>query len=216
MKVSTDACLFGAVTDLSQSQNLLDIGTGTGLLALMSAQRCEAQITGVELDHKAAEQARNNFKISPWSDRLFLSQQAIQDFASISELRFDTIICNPPFFSNHQPSQEARRHIARHNDNLSFYDLGESVTKLLTSQGSFQVLIPTTELVRFRGAMEQQQLYLNKNISIRPSTTKAANRQVLTFSRKEGAIKEEEICIRAGSDYSHAFIERLQPFYLKL
>ncbi|MCL6271879.1 methyltransferase [Sansalvadorimonas sp. 2012CJ34-2] len=216
MKVSTDACLFGAVIPLEESGSILDIGAGTGLLSLMAAQRSHAQITAVELDSETAGQAQTNFAKSPWQHRIKLHQQSIQDFAKSTQEKFDTIICNPPFFTNHSPSEDPRRHQARHNDTLSFEDLGKAVSKLLTSDGQFQVLIPSSEHCRLIEAMKKEGLALARQVSVKPTTKKPVSREILSFSKQAESFSEREICIHTKDGYSAEFVKLLQPFYLKL
>ncbi|MET4758482.1 tRNA1(Val) (adenine(37)-N6)-methyltransferase [Endozoicomonas sp. NE40] len=130
MKVTMDACLFGALVDVEESQRILDIGTGTGLLSLMAAQRSSAHIDAVELDDDAARQARQNVAQSPWSDRITVTQSAIQQFFGAPD-GYDTIICNPPFFENSLKAANDKRTMARHTESLSFSDLVQATSRLL-------------------------------------------------------------------------------------
>ena len=221
MKVSTDACLFGASIPLSDSRPILDIGTGTGLLALMVAQRSSGYIDAVELDAQAAQQAIENINSSPWQERITVYQQSIQRFAQNCPARYGTIICNPPFFTNHSPSQEPRRHQARHNDTLSFSDLGQAVTQLLTKKGLFHVLLPASEHQHFVATVEQEGLHLTNTLCVRPTQAKAVSRHILTLSthlpkEPKKACTTQDICIHTLNGYSQTFIERLRPYYLKL
>ena len=216
MKVSTDACLFGAAVKVEQAQHILDIGTGTGLLALMAAQRTEARIVAVELDAQAAQQAEQNIQASPWADRVKLFRQSIQAFAEEYTRRFDCILCNPPFFTDHMASSDAQRHRARHNDSLSFAELASAVRRLLKQQGIFQALLPASEKTRFLQACEQEGLGLRDEIAVRPTATKPINRVILTVSLDKNALETREILIHQGNGYSPAFRELLSPYYLKL
>ena len=217
MKVSTDACLFGAIIDIPlHNQKILDIGTGTGLLALMAAQRSQATVDAVELDSNAAEQARKNIQESPWEDRLTVFPQAIQDFTQTTDKLYDCILCNPPFFTDHTASPCPLRHQARHNDSLSFDELANCAKKLLDENGQFHILLPTSEQERFIEACKEKELFLKQNISVRPTLKKAVSRQVLTFGHKQEDVTKREICIHGEGGYTAEFIQYLKPFYLKL
>ena len=216
MKVSTDACLFGAIVDISHSQNILDIGTGTGLLALMAAQRSQAAIDAVELDNSAAEQARKNMQESPWSHRLTVVPASIQSFTENTDKLYDCILCNPPFFTDHTASPCPLRHQARHNDSLSFEELAGCAKKLLDERGQFHVLLPTSEQERFVEASQGKELFLKRNISVRPTLHKVVSRQILTFGHTRDDVIEREICIHGQGGYTAEFTEYLKPFYLRL
>ncbi|WP_281645469.1 methyltransferase [Parendozoicomonas sp. Alg238-R29] len=217
MKVSTDACLFGAAVNLDGSQTILDIGAGTGLLALMAAQRADAHIDAVELDPDAAAQAQNNAEQSPWTDRITVYPQSIQRFTRENlQKRYDRIICNPPFFTAHTASDCSLRHQARHNDSLSFEELAAGAKALLDTDGLFHVLLPTSEQERFMAACREAGLFLSENFSVRPTLRKEVSRQILSFGHQEKGITTREICIHGAGGYTEEFIRLLKPFYLKL
>ncbi|UOQ68481.1 methyltransferase [Hymenobacter volaticus] len=145
MKVSTDACVLGAVADVAGARRILDIGTGTGLLALMAAQRNPiAQIEAVELDEAAATQAQTNFTESPWAHQLTLHAQALAEFAATMPSPFDHILCNPPFFRHSLRPPDARRATARHTapDTLTFAELAHFAMHFLAPEGRLTVLLP--------------------------------------------------------------------------
>ena len=145
MKVGTDGVLLGAWADVVSARNILDIGTGTGLISLMMAQRCNARIRAVDIDADAVEQARGNVAASPWQDRIEVELQDICHFTS--ETLFDVIVSNPPYFTDSLKCPERQRNIARHTDLLDFDKLAESAARLLHSEGvlhlSHQTLIHT-------------------------------------------------------------------------
>ena len=140
MKVGTDGVLLGAWVDVVSARNILDVGTGTGLISLMMAQRCNAQIRAVDIDADAVEQARGNVAASPWQDRIEVELQDICHFTS--ETLFDVIVSNPPYFTDSLKCPERQRNIARHTDLLDFDKLAESAARLLHSEGVFSVIIP--------------------------------------------------------------------------
>ena len=149
MKVCTDATLFGAMAPILGGEKVLDIGTGTGLLALMAAQLGAGRITAVELTREAYEEACANFSTSPWAEKLHAIHPDIRDYATGAEGKFDLIVCNPPFFDQHSKSADDLRSLARHTDQLPYADLLASVDKLLTAEGLFHVLLPVHAVVAF-------------------------------------------------------------------
>jgi tRNA1Val (adenine37-N6)-methyltransferase len=183
MKVCTDAVLFGAMAPVNRGDRVLDIGAGTGILSLMAAQLGAAQVTAVELTQQGHEEARINFKNSPWAVRLEAVHQAIQDFSSTAGREYDLVICNPPFFENHSKTTNSLRKIARHNDQLSFADLIKSADQLLSSQGLFYLLLPVHAVEKFAAAALDAGFYLIHQTDFRGYTRNEANVSALTFSR---------------------------------
>ncbi|MEL7147523.1 MAG: methyltransferase, partial [Bacteroidota bacterium] len=159
MKVTTDSCVFGALLKNIlpvEKINLLDIGTGTGLLALMVAQlRPEARMTAVEVDVEAFRQAQENIGKSPWSDRITLVHQAVQEYQKTASKKFEVIISNPPFYAAHQHSLDSRRAKAHHTVTLSQADLAATVEHLLMPDGIFVVLLPSFEMEKLRNELKQ-------------------------------------------------------------
>ncbi|MEO8711563.1 MAG: methyltransferase, partial [Parafilimonas sp.] len=146
MKVCTDACLFGAWAAHNpqlEASNILDIGTGTGLLSLIYAQKnMHASIDAIEIDEAAVQQARENFEASIWKERLHVYNTSIQQFATSSNKKYDVIICNPPFYENDLKSENKQRNLALHSDALTLEELISDVDLLLGDDGSFFVLLP--------------------------------------------------------------------------
>ena len=219
MKVGTDATLLGAWADLKSAENILDIGTGTGVLALMAAQRnMAAKIIAVELDEAAYHQAKNNFEISPWANRLQIFHSSIQHFER--ENKFDLIISNPPFFDHtkHLKAAEEQRRLARSTDTLTYADLCASASRLLSPEGSFQLILPTVAEDDFIKIAAVNQLMLHRKTLVFPKANKAANRVLMAFSKEEKSYSESSLSIRnAGSDYhdySPEFIELLRDFLI--
>jgi tRNA1Val (adenine37-N6)-methyltransferase len=219
MKVGTDATLLGAWADLQRAENILDIGTGTGVLALMAAQRnLAAKITAVELDEAAFHQAKNNFSISPWANRLRVFHRAIQKFET--ENKFEVIISNPPFYDHtkHLKAAEEQRRLARSTDTLAYADLCASASRLLSPEGSFQLILPTVAEDDFVKTAASNQLMLHRKTLVFPKATKAANRVLMAFSKVEKSYLESSLTIRNASsdyhDYSPEFIELLRDFLI--
>jgi tRNA1Val (adenine37-N6)-methyltransferase len=218
MKVSTDACIQGAWTPVTSSINsALDIGTGTGLLSLMLAQRNgHVIIDAVEIDPLAAKQARENIIVSPWEERINIVEADVREYGP--EHKYDLIISNPPFFSNSLLGPTSERNTARHGLSLSLPELFNAIEDNLAEDGYASVLLPVVEhklwqeLVRLKGWKIFHQL------NIIPRVGSAANRMVSLCSadiHKQELV--EDLIIRNKKDeYTPEFVELLRPFYLRL
>lgn len=219
MKVSTDACVLGAVADVAGAHRLLDIGTGTGLLALMAAQRNPtAQIEAVELDEAAATQAQTNFAESPWACRLTLHAQALAEFAATRPSPFDHILCNPPFFRHSLRPPDARRATARHTapDTLTFAELAHFAANFLTPEGQLTVLLPPPEMQHFELEASRAALFPLTRLVLRHRAGSKPLRHITTFSKQALPVLQQELLVTEGEEYSPAFKELLGPFYLAL
>ena len=226
MKVGTDGVLLGALAPIFTSTNecvrsVLDIGTGTGLVAIMLAQRTggNAQISAVEIDADAAEQARENASESPWKIEVY--NRSIQEFASENTQKFDLIVSNPPFFVNSLKAPEKSRNTARHTDTLSFEDLALSAEKLLSENGRFTVIIPTPSENDFIKIANAQNLSPETIVRVIPKVGKEAKRSVITFFKSvlnnECNTKVTELVIETENRhcYSDDFKRLTADFYLK-
>ena len=154
MKVGTDGTLIGAWFSANCNNcRILDIGTGTGLIAIMAAQRfSDAQIIGIDIDSDCIEQARENVAASPWSERISIIHSALQEFTSSKG--FDVIISNPPYFVDSLLSPDDKRSTARHTTSLSFSDLFDGVERLLAQDGTFALILPPAEVLLNALALE--------------------------------------------------------------
>jgi tRNA1Val (adenine37-N6)-methyltransferase len=216
MKVCTDACIFGAwmANHLQDcTGNLLDIGTGTGLLSLLVAQKNQLQITAIELDDAAALEAAGNFQQSPWHKRLEVVQADIRDYAA--EVPFDYIISNPPFYDNDLPSGNEQRDIALHSKELKLEALITSIQRLLQPAGKWAVLLPENrrtfaiELANQAGWFLEKQLIVSQRAAVSPF------RCCLLFSKKDDLVVETEILyIRESEEYSAGMRALLSDYYL--
>ncbi len=145
MKVGTDGVLLGAWADCDNAKRILDIGTGTGLIALMMAQRSQAQIDAIEIDEHASEQAIENVNRSPWASRVNVINKSLQDYSKVENKAYDLIVSNPPYFQNSMFAPDKKRTDARHNSNLELEDLLKGAKKLLSNDGKLSIILPYLE-----------------------------------------------------------------------
>ena len=215
-KVGTDGVLLGAYADVSSASNLLDIGTGTGLIALMLAQRCSAWITAVEPDRSSYLQALGNIENSRWKERISIVNCRIQDFFPEEE-KFDLIVTNPPFFSDSLKNPDPKKAATRHNHDLSNEELLASVARLLSDTGIFQIILPYAEGNVFIADAAQSGLYCVDTLKIRPLPSSEVRRLILKFSRKRAKHNEKFLTIEHGKrhEFTDDYRELTKEFYLK-
>lgn len=216
MKVGTDSVLLGCLTPHASPQRILDIGTGTGLLALMMAQRfAEARIDAVELDSMAAAEARINMANAPWADRMQLHEGSIADFRSHKP--YDLIISNPPYFSagNQTPIDDPQRSKARHNDTLPPEVFMRQVSTLLSAEGICSLILPVYETAVWVEAMQPFGLYLKQQVQLIPREGKPANRIISVIGKQQVEVTDSSFVIyRADGTYSLPYVEVTFPFLL--
>lgn len=222
MKIGTDAVLLGAWAKINSNVNsVLDVGAGTGILALQLAQRSHAEtIDALEIDPEAYEECVNNFENSPWGDRLFCYHASFTEFYSEMDEKYDLIVSNPPFFSE-QPKfdvQNTAREKARFQEHLSFEDLLLGVSILLSANGCFSVVLPFSEQKKFISVADDYQLYPSDILNVRGKSTSPIKRTLLKFSRNktENIAKEELIIEHSRHDYTEEYIDLVKDFYLKM
>ncbi len=215
MKVSTDGILLGAWADLSGANTLLDIGTGTGLLALMCKQRQPAlSITAVEIDEAAYKQAQQNIASSPWPN-ITVKHTTIQAFEQAAP--FDVVISNPPYFNRSLKGLSDARNTARHTDGLSFDELIHAYMRLSHEHSCFNVILPTTEAGLFIELAKQSGLYLNAHCQIKTTPSKAFSRSLMRFSLVNTLPELTSLCIKDDNNrYSDDYIALCKAFYLKM
>ncbi|MBU2949932.1 methyltransferase [Tamlana agarivorans] len=219
MKIGTDAVLLGAWASVNQQPfSVLDIGSGTGVLALMIAQRCPAEvIDALEIDDKAYEQCVDNFEQSDWGDRLFCYHAALEEFVNEIEDQYDLIVCNPPFYSEDYKTNDDTRDLARFQDALPFEHLISGVSKLLSENGVFTVIIPYKEETRFIKLASQEKLYLNRTLHVKGNPSSEVKRSILEFSFRESGTKNSTLTIEnQRHDYTEDYINLTKDFYLKM
>ncbi|MNK14927.1 tRNA1(Val) (adenine(37)-N6)-methyltransferase [compost metagenome] len=219
MKIGTDGVLLGAWTPLENSPySILDIGTGTGIIALMLAQRSHAeQIDAMEIDDEAYEQAVDNFENSPWGDRLFCYHAGLDEFMEEPEDEYDLIVSNPPFYTEDYTSGDEQRDKARFAESLPFEDLIEAATLLLSDNGVFSVIIPFKEEDKFVALAKGLDLFPFKITRLKGTPTTDIKRSMIAFSRNENEIATNELIIEtARHQYTPEYIALTKDFYLKM
>lgn len=215
-KVGTDGVILGAYADVSGVRNILDIGTGTGLLALMLAQRSNAKITAIEPDKESFCQACSNVTDSKWNDRIKVINTTLQDYHPGSE-KFDLIVTNPPFFTDSLRNPDQVKAAARHNFLLDNDDLLEGVRRLMAEGGRLQVIMPYAEGNILIAEAQGYGLYCNNILKIRPLPASGIRRLILTFSRLQKKPAEQFLTIEHGKrhEFTEEYINLTKEFYLK-
>ncbi|WP_264522450.1 tRNA1(Val) (adenine(37)-N6)-methyltransferase [Flavobacterium sp. N1994] len=220
MKVGTDGVLLGAWCPIDNHPfSVLDIGSGTGILSLMLAQRSNAeQIDAIEIDENAYEQCVENFESSPWSDRLFCFHAGLDEFMDEPEEEYDIIISNPPFYSEDYKSDNEQRDLARFQDALPFEDLVEAAQLLLSENGLLAVIIPFKEEAKFINLCADAELYPVKITRVKGTPTTEIKRSLLAFKRYELSVltADELVVETARHQYTSDYIALTKDFYLKM
>ena len=216
MKVGTDGVLLGAWVNLSNSHRILDIGTGTGLIALMMAQRCnDSNITAIDIDTEAVSQANENIQASPWKDRVIAIQQDIRSFHPNKS--FDTIVSNPPYFINSLKSSDTQRNTARHTDTLSAEDLIQKADELLTDEGRFSIILPTEQIENLIQISERVGLYPSRCTHVITRPGLMPKRTLMEFCKRETSCSIDELVVELDRHvYSKEYIALTRDFYLKM
>ncbi|MHC0444143.1 tRNA1(Val) (adenine(37)-N6)-methyltransferase [Flavobacterium sp. 3-218] len=220
MKVGTDGVLLGAWTPISHHPfSVLDIGAGTGIIALMIAQRSSAeQIDALEIDEDAYEQAVENFESSPWGDRLFCFHAGLDEFIEEPEDEYDLIVSNPPFYAEDYKTENEQRDLARFQDAMPFEEIVEAADLLLSENGILAIIIPFKEEEKFISLAKEAELYPIKITRVKGTPTSEIKRSLLAFSRNEiSEIEVNELVIEIDRHvYTPQYIELTKEFYLKM
>jgi tRNA1Val (adenine37-N6)-methyltransferase len=216
MKVGTDGVLLGAWADCEEATHILDIGTGTGLISLMLAQKNKsAQITAIEIDKDAARQAMQNVNESPWQDRVTVIQTNLLDFETSK--KFDLVVSNPPFFNNTFKAEDNARNQARQIVSLSFDKLLKKSASLLSQKGKAFFILPFSEKDHFLSLANKDHLFLNKILYVKGNIKTKIKRILVALSFLETPIEEETISIEISRhNYTQEYIELVQDFYIKM
>ena len=221
MKVGTDGILLGAWVNLTENAQILDIGTGTGLLALILAQRSQTSlhttIVAVEIDDEAYQQATDNIQKSPWGDRIQTYHSSIQNFAINCSQQYDLIISNPPFFENAYKASQASRTLARHSDSLLQTDILEIANQLLKPDGHLAVIYPTDLAHKFLSKAREFDLWCDRQVNIKPTPQGSIKRIALEFSKTQYLFRETSLTIEESKHiYTEDYIALVKDFYLNL
>ena len=214
MKVGADSVILGAWADITGADSILDIGTGTGLLALMMAQRSDAKIIAIEIDETAYKEALSNVESSPCPKKISVLHSSFQDFAEKGTTEFDLIISNPPYFENSSQPEDHRRRNARHNDELPFADLINGSLKLLSEKGKLSLILPVNIAQGFCKLAMDSGLYINRTLWVRHRPGKPFHRQFMEFSKKETTIDKSVLVIEDQNEFTEDYKNLTREFYL--
>ena len=218
MKVGTDAVLLGSWVAVNEDcRQILDIGCGCGIIALMLAQRSNATITGIDIDKSSIDEAAENAQNSPWKERINFQNISVQDFCiPQNKNNFDLIVSNPPFFEKSLKSPIEKRNLSRHTDTLSFEELIVSADYCLSQKGHFAVIIPAESSQKIENLAFSHGLFCFQKMKIHAYPNQPANRTMLVFSRQEAQIQIEMLIIRdADNSYTDGYRELAKWFYLQ-
>ena len=222
MKIGTDSVLLSAWCTDNIRQNepgeILDIGTGCGVIAIMLAIETNAEIDGVEIDTESSEQAINNILLNKLADRIKIINLSFSEFLKTSDKKYDLIITNPPYFKDSLRSKNINKNTWRHSDTLNYENILSGFKKLLSKEGALFLILPYNELENFTQTAYYQQLYLNNSLKIISKIDKPANRILLKLSQnKELNIKKETLTIRErDNSFTDEYKLLVKDYYINL
>jgi len=218
MKVGIDGVLLGVWCNVQDNGKILDIGTGTGLIALMLAQRCNSEIDAIDIDANAVLQAADNIDHSPWSTRLNVEEISLQDFATNTEKRYDLIVSNPPYFVNSLKAPCEERSTARHTGSLTHEELISNAIILLQPTGRICIILPVIEAKQCMIFAQYQGLYCTRETGVIPKPGADVKRVLMEFSLIETKKETDELTVEGNErhHYSEEFSLLAKDFYLKL
>lgn len=219
MKVGTDGVLLGAWARIpEEAETALDIGTGTGLIALQLAQRCDCEtIDALEIEDRAFEQAVENFENSPWSDRLFCYHASLEEFQLEIDEKYDLIVCNPPFHNGTYLSAGSERNLARQIDQMSLESLLNAVENLLSPSGTCAFVIPYELESKFNDVARSKGLFPDRITRVRGNSNSPLKRSLIQMQTTEHSISADELIIEKERHvYTEEYISLVRDFYLKM
>jgi tRNA1Val (adenine37-N6)-methyltransferase len=216
MKVGTDAVLLGAWINVKAAKNILDVGSGTGLIALMLAQRnTTALIDAVEIDKDAAEQTRYNFEISPWKNRLFVTRSDFLQFQK--DIKYDLIVSNPPYFDENFHSKNHQRDLARHSRNLNLNDFIKKSVSMLQPNGRIGLILPLKKEKELQEILFYNKLYINKITYVKGNLSAPVKRFLCEISFEKHSFSTDILSIELSRHrYTPEYIALTKAFYLKM
>ena len=215
MKIGTDGVLLGVWADVTNATRMLDVGTGSGVIALMLAQRLnsEVQIDAIDISQDACEQASENIIQSPWPKKISVTHTPLQDFDSEP---YDLIISNPPYFSNSYKPPSTGRIVARHTETLTHTELLTHSKRLLQSTGRLNVVLPVAEANQLKTVAENNKWFCTRKCVFRSRISKPPERILMEFKLKAASLQEEELILYENDQWSAAYRALTKDFYLKL
>lgn len=218
IKIGTDGVLLGAISEVPETaKNILDIGSGTGLLALMLAQKSEAQIDAIEIDEPAYKQSAENFEQSKWTQKLSAIHCSLQNFKPNQQALYDLIISNPPFFrfKKNIAITVEQRSSARHDKDLPFEELAYHARRLLKPNGKFWLILPIQEGTEFIQIAQRENLFVSQQILVQPKPNKAPNRMIVCFTKTDTPVLVRTFCIYdKDGNATREYIELTMPYLL--
>ncbi len=216
MKTGTDAILLGVWTDVSNTKEILDVGSGSGIISLFMAARSQAKITAIENDIASVDESKNNFALSDFTKRMKVIACNFNDYTT--NIKFDLIVSNPPFFTNDLQSESERKTNARHTKSLSFKQLCTNVSILMKQNARFCVVLPYSQNKVFKNIALAQGLYPSKELIIFPRRGAEPNRINIEFRKqsKETPEKEYFVLREENNNFTHQYRELLGEFYLSI
>lgn len=216
MKIGTDAIILGRWVEVSENDEVLDIGTGCGLLPLMLAQKGIKSVDAVEIDRESFEEAAQNFANSAWNSRLFAINEDVKDYAARCPKKYDLIVSNPPFYFGDNIPEKDKKGLARHTNTLSYKDLLRSVQKMLKPDGRFALVLPAIESRTFLKEAENQGFFIKKEMKIVPIEGKEPNRINMQLIVNQVDITESETFVLRHQDHSFTkeYKDFLKDYYL--
>ncbi len=217
MKVGTDAVLLGAWVFPNGSKHILDIGTGTGVIALMLAQKTNAKIDAIDIDENAFLQAAQNVQESKFAEQVSVIHSALQEYVKTANKKYNLIVTNPPYFEQSLKSTDEQRSFARHADVLPFEELLDGVLKLMDEKGKFCLILPTLEAEKFRALAEKKGLHLSKLLRVKSRIDKEADkRHLMQFEIKPTEFSEKTIIIEQEErhQYTDDYKELTKDYYI--
>jgi tRNA1Val (adenine37-N6)-methyltransferase len=216
MKIGTDAVLLGASAGVENAEEILEIGTGCGVISLILAQRSYARIDAIDIDGDSVKQAEVNVMNSPWNDRITIIHKSLQEFTRQTKRKYDLIITNPPFFSRSLKSEQSKRNISRHNDSLSFRELIQCSSLMMTDKASLWVILPARESREFISTALTSGFFIHSMIRIIPKPGKEYHRVILQIKKTHSLQPEEKnLTIKnTDSSYSMEYKELTKELYI--
>ena len=216
-KVGTDAVLIGSWAEVSEAKSILDIGTGTGIIALMMAQKSQAHIDAIDIEQGSYEQATENAKHSVWANRIEVYLTSLQEMAKTATKKYEVIITNPPYFVDSSKAPDEERNHARHNDTLPFPELLSGILSLLKDTGKLYIILPTKEATDFKILAEKSNLHLVKLLRVKTkSTNDLEKRHIMLFKFNKEILSEKILSIEneGRHNYTEEYKQLTGDFYL--